>query len=66
MKRMFKTFSLGNLELVNRFIFPPIKIGRGNPDGTVTDRPIFPVFSGFPAMRCPPSLASAKRIFYLY
>jgi len=38
MKRMFKTFSLGNLELVNRFIFPPIKIGRGNPDGTVTDR----------------------------
>jgi len=37
MKRMFKTFSLGNLELVNRFIFPPIKIGRGNPDGTVTD-----------------------------
>ncbi|MDL1987514.1 MAG: NAD(P)/FAD-dependent oxidoreductase [Deltaproteobacteria bacterium] len=38
MKRMFKTFTLGNLELVNRFIFPPIKIGRGNPDGTVTDR----------------------------
>ena len=38
MKRMFKTFSLGNLELVNRFIFPPIKIGRGNPDGSVTDR----------------------------
>ncbi|RZB32161.1 MAG: hypothetical protein SRB1_01780 [Desulfobacteraceae bacterium Eth-SRB1] len=38
MERMFKTFSLGNLELVNRFIFPPIKIGRGNPDGTVTDR----------------------------
>jgi 2,4-dienoyl-CoA reductase-like NADH-dependent reductase (Old Yellow Enzyme family)/thioredoxin reductase len=37
MKRMFKTFSLGNLELANRFIFPPIKIGRGNPDGTVTD-----------------------------
>ena len=37
MKRMFKTFSLGNLELVNRFIFPPIKIGRGNPDGAVTD-----------------------------
>jgi 2,4-dienoyl-CoA reductase-like NADH-dependent reductase (Old Yellow Enzyme family) len=29
MKRMFKTFTLGNLELVNRFIFPPIKIGRG-------------------------------------
>ncbi|MBW2567806.1 MAG: FAD-dependent oxidoreductase [Deltaproteobacteria bacterium] len=38
MKRMFKTFSLGNLKLVNRFVFPPIKIGCGNPDGTVTDR----------------------------
>jgi len=38
MKRMFKTFKLGNLELVNRFVFPPVKIGRGNPDGTVTDR----------------------------
>ncbi|MEA2038344.1 MAG: FAD-dependent oxidoreductase [Thermodesulfobacteriota bacterium] len=38
MKRMFNTFSLGNLELVNRFIFPPIKLGYGNPDGSVTDR----------------------------
>jgi len=38
MKRLFETFNLGNLELVNRFVFPPIKIGRGNPDGTVTDR----------------------------
>jgi 2,4-dienoyl-CoA reductase-like NADH-dependent reductase (Old Yellow Enzyme family)/thioredoxin reductase len=35
---MFGAFKLGNLELVNRFVFPPIKIGRGNPDGTVTDR----------------------------
>jgi len=38
MKRMFETFKLGKLELVNRFVFPPVKIGRGNPDGTVTDR----------------------------
>ncbi len=38
MKRMFEAFKLGNLELVNRFVFPPVKIGRGNPDGTVTDR----------------------------
>jgi len=38
MKRMFNTFSLGNLDIVNRFIFPPIKLGYGNPDGTVTDR----------------------------
>jgi len=37
MKRMFEAFKLGYLELVNRFVFPPIKIGRGNPDGTVTD-----------------------------
>ena len=38
MERMFKEFRLGNLELVNRFVFPPIKLGYGNPDGTVTDR----------------------------
>ena len=38
MKRMFEAFKLGNLELINRFVFPPVKIGRGNPDGTVTDR----------------------------
>ena len=35
---MFEAFKIGNLELVNRFVFPPVKIGRGNPDGTVTDR----------------------------
>ncbi len=35
---MFNGFSIGNLELVNRFVFPPIKLGYGNPDGTVTDR----------------------------
>jgi 2,4-dienoyl-CoA reductase-like NADH-dependent reductase (Old Yellow Enzyme family)/thioredoxin reductase len=38
MERMFNRFSLGKLELVNRFVFPPIKLGYGNPDGTVTDR----------------------------
>ena len=38
MKRMFNAFSLGNLDIVNRFVFPPIKLGYGNPDGTVTDR----------------------------
>ena len=40
MKRMFEVFKLGNLELVNRFVFPPVKIGRGNPDGTVTDHQV--------------------------
>ncbi len=38
MERMFKGFGLRNMELVNRFVFPPIKLGYGNPDGTVTDR----------------------------
>ncbi len=38
MERMLNGFTLGNLELVNRFVFPPIKLGCGNPDGTVTDR----------------------------
>jgi 2,4-dienoyl-CoA reductase-like NADH-dependent reductase (Old Yellow Enzyme family)/thioredoxin reductase len=38
MERMFKGFKLRNMRLVNRFIFPPIKLGYGNPDGTVTDR----------------------------
>ena len=38
MKRMFEAFKLGDLRLENRFVFPPIKLGYGNPDGTVTDR----------------------------
>jgi len=38
MERMFSGFSLGNLKLANRFVLPPIKLGYGNPDGTVTDR----------------------------
>jgi len=38
MERMFAPFTIGNKELVNRFVFPPVKLGYGNPDGTVTDR----------------------------
>ncbi len=33
----YKEFRLGNMELVNRFVFPPIKLGYGS-DGAVTDR----------------------------
>ncbi len=38
MERMFKEFTIGNLELANRFVFPPVKTGYGAPEGTVTDR----------------------------
>ncbi|MBW1802700.1 MAG: hypothetical protein JRJ85_18440, partial [Deltaproteobacteria bacterium] len=38
MERMFEAFKMGNIELPNRFIFPPIKLAYGNPDGTVTER----------------------------
>ena len=38
MKRMFKGMTLGKLDLPNRFIFPPIKLAYGNPEGMVTDR----------------------------
>ena len=38
MERMFEGLTLGNVNLVNRFVFPPIKLGAGNPDGTVTER----------------------------
>lgn len=38
MERLFEEFTLGTARLVNRFVFPPIKLGYGNPDGTVTDR----------------------------
>ncbi len=38
MQRMFEKFVIGNLELANRFVFPPIKTGYGTPQGTVTDR----------------------------
>jgi len=40
MKRMFETFDLGNLRLSNRFVFPPVKLGYGSPDGSVTDRQV--------------------------
>jgi len=38
METVFKGFTLGTLEMVNRFVFPPIKLAYGNPDGTVSDR----------------------------
>jgi 2,4-dienoyl-CoA reductase-like NADH-dependent reductase (Old Yellow Enzyme family)/thioredoxin reductase len=38
MDTMFEGFTLGSLSMVNRFVFPPIKLGYGNPDGTVSDR----------------------------
>ena len=38
MERLFEKYRLGELELQNRFVFPPIKLGAGNPDGTVTER----------------------------
>ena len=38
MDRMFSGFTLGNLKLINRFVFPPIKTAYGNPKGVVTDR----------------------------
>jgi len=40
MERMFEKFRLGSVELANRFVFPPIKLGIGNPDGTLTERQI--------------------------
>jgi len=38
MNRMFSEFTLGNLKLKNRFVFPPIKTAYGHPKGMVTDR----------------------------
>ena len=38
METMFGEFKLGNARLVNRFVFPPIKLASSNPDGTVTER----------------------------
>jgi 2,4-dienoyl-CoA reductase-like NADH-dependent reductase (Old Yellow Enzyme family)/thioredoxin reductase len=38
MERMFEEFKLGTAKLVNRFVFPPIKLACGNPNGTVTER----------------------------
>jgi 2,4-dienoyl-CoA reductase-like NADH-dependent reductase (Old Yellow Enzyme family) len=38
MESMFERLSLGTLKLANRFVFPPIKLASGNPEGMVTDR----------------------------
>jgi len=38
METMFEEFKLGTAKLVNRFVFPPIKLACGNPNGTVTER----------------------------
>jgi len=38
MDTMFEGYTLGSLSMINRFVFPPIKLGYGNPDGTVSDR----------------------------
>lgn len=38
MKRIFEKTTLGSMELPNRFVFPPIKLAYGTPDGTVTER----------------------------
>jgi 2,4-dienoyl-CoA reductase-like NADH-dependent reductase (Old Yellow Enzyme family)/thioredoxin reductase len=38
MERLFAPLIIGDKELVNRFVFPPVKLGYGQPDGTVTDR----------------------------
>lgn len=38
MEAMFQPYRLGNLELANRFVFPPIKTGYGKLGGIVTDR----------------------------
>ncbi len=40
MKQFFEPFSLGELKLANRFVFPPIKTGYGSPDGKVTERQV--------------------------
>jgi len=38
MNRMFDGFTLGDLRLANRFVFPPIKTAYGKPQGIVTER----------------------------
>jgi 2,4-dienoyl-CoA reductase-like NADH-dependent reductase (Old Yellow Enzyme family)/thioredoxin reductase len=38
MDYMFEGISLGGVQLANRFVFPPIKLGYGNPDGTITEQ----------------------------
>ena len=38
MEKLFSSFQLGGLDLVNRFVFPPIKTSLGTPAGEITDR----------------------------
>ena len=38
METMFGGMTLGTMDLKNRFVFPPIKLAYGSPDGSVTDR----------------------------
>ena len=38
MESLFQKRTLGGLEIANGFAFPPIKLGYGNPDGTVNER----------------------------
>ncbi len=38
MQRMFHHYKIDNLELVNRFVFPPVKTGYGSPQGETTPR----------------------------
>jgi 2,4-dienoyl-CoA reductase-like NADH-dependent reductase (Old Yellow Enzyme family) len=41
MEKLFSSFQLGGLNLLNRFVFPPIKTALGNPSGGVTKRHIY-------------------------
>jgi 2,4-dienoyl-CoA reductase-like NADH-dependent reductase (Old Yellow Enzyme family)/thioredoxin reductase len=38
MEKLFESIRLGTIKPANRFVFPPIKLGYGNPDGSVSDR----------------------------
>jgi len=38
MEKIYEEFTLGNLTLKNKFVFPPVELGYSNPDGTVTER----------------------------
>ncbi len=38
METLFRNYKLGDLTLANHFVFPPIKLAYGNPDGTVSER----------------------------
>ncbi|MFH2131162.1 MAG: NADH:flavin oxidoreductase, partial [bacterium] len=40
MEKLFESFTLGQLKLKNRFVFPPVKTAFGSPQGTVTERQI--------------------------